>query len=125
MDDINNLNILKKYIEYLVDLTGSTFSKPIITDNDYQSLLIESELFCKRVSGSNFITPGLQTKLLSNRLAKINEEFSFRGTLRALNIWKTKRESYFDSGLETKRRENILKYKEQMNNLLLLIDAKS
>lgn len=125
MKDINNLNVLKKYIEYLVDFTGSIFSKPIITDNDYRSLLIESELFCKRVSESNFISPGLKTKLLSIRLAKINKEFSGRGILRALYIWKSRRESDFDSGLETKRRENILKYKEQMNNLLLLINAKS
>jgi hypothetical protein len=121
MKDINNPNVLKEYLEYLTEFADSIYSHLLITDNDYHSLFIESELFCKKVSEANSLPINLKIKLLELKLPKINEEFSLWSLL------KLKRRSFSktDNELEYKRRENILRYKDQLNNLLLFVDAKS
>lgn len=121
MKDISNPNVLKKYIEYLADLADSIYSQLHITDNAYQSLFIESELFCNKVSEANSLPQNLKTKLLELKLPEIHEEFSLWSLL------KLKRRSFnkTDNEFEFKRRENILRYKDRMNNFLLFINAKS
>ena len=121
MKDINNPNVLKEYLEYLAGFADSIYSHLHITDNDYQSLFIESELFCKKVSEANSLPQKLKAKLIELKLPKINAEFSLSSLL------KLNRKSFSktDDEFEFKRRENILRYKAQLNNLLLLMDVKS
>ena len=120
MKNIDDPIILKKYIEYLAEMAESIFSHLHITDNDYQSLFIESELFCKRVLKSKKLPSGLKTQLMEMRLPGMSKEFSI------LSLLKLRRYKYrFNDEFELKRRENILRYKERLNNLRLLIEAKS
>lgn len=121
MKDINNPKILRKYIEYLSEYSDSIYSRLNITDNEYQSLFVESELFCKKLSEAKSLPPYLKSKLIELKLPKINEEFSF-GTL--LKLKNRSYRNYADE-IEFKRRENILRYKDQLNNILALIDTKS
>jgi len=121
MKDINELKVLKEYLDYLVELADSIYSHSNITDNDYQSLFVESELFCKRILNANSLPSSLRTQLLELKLPKMKEEFSL---WHALKLMK-KRDRNHNDKFEIKRRENILIFKERLNGLLLLINAKS
>ena len=77
MKDINDPNVLKEYIGYLAELAESVLTHINITDNDYQSLFVESESLCKRVAESNKIPPSLKSELGKLKLPKIKGEFTF------------------------------------------------
>ena len=120
MKDVNDPIVLKEYIEYLAEMADSIFEHSQITDNDYQSLFIESKVFCKRVSEANKLPSGLKTKFTELRLPKMDKEFSF------WSILKLKRYKYrYNDEFDRKRRENILRFKDRLKNILLLIEAKS
>ena len=121
MKDINQPKVLREYLEYLAGLANLVYSHINITDNDYQSLFIESELFYKRILNANNLPASVRTKLLELKLPKMKQEFSLWSALKLVK----KRNSNYDDKFELRRRENILTFRDQLNNLLLLIDAKS
>jgi hypothetical protein len=70
---------------------------------------------------ANSLPSSLRTQLLELKLPKMKEEFSL---WHALKLMK-KRDRNYNDKFEIKRRENILIFKERLNGLLLLINAKS
>lgn len=123
--NICSIEILLKYIGYLVDYSESVLSTVIISDNEYSSLFLESELFCKRIIESEIISPGLMEELIQAKLLKIDEEFSIKTYLKSL-IKRNKYKYYSNnSELENQRRENLLLYRDRMKNIYDLVLSKA
>jgi len=123
-ESISSITTLLKYISYLVEYSDTILSSVIISENEYSSLRIESELFCKRVSECEIIPPGLKSELIQLKLLKVDEEFSLKTFMKSL--FKRNKYKYVstNSSFENQRRENLLLYRDHMQNIYSLISTK-
>ena len=125
MNEIINISTLINYIKYIIDYAELIYSHNIITDNEYESLINETELFFERMSSVTFIQQNLKNELLNVQLLKVTKEFSLRGLLRLVFSWTRYYDTPIDHGLEMKRRENVKQFKDRMTNILDLIIVKN
>jgi hypothetical protein len=122
--NLSSIEILLKYIDFIIEYSESILSDIIISDEKYKGLLMESELFCDRVLNSKGIPDSVKSEFLRTKLPEINQKFSIKDFLKSIFIKANSNQNYSDV-IENKRREYIQEYLNRMKNFYLLVKVKS
>lgn len=122
--NISSIEVLLKYIDFLIEYSESILSDIIISDEKYKGLLMESELFCDRVLNSKGIPDSVKSEFLRTKLPEIKQKFSIKDFLKSIFIKASSNQNYSDD-IENKRREYIQEYLNRMKNFYLLVKVKS
>ncbi len=124
--EISNVNGLIKYLEYLIDYSDFIYSQNILTDDLYNDLKKEAKAFNDKVSNSGFIPPLLKNELLDTVVLEKYEKQSLIGLLFFLfkKLLNVRYESNYDD-VRNERRENILEYRNRLDNIYKAILVKS
>ena len=125
MYNITDSKTLIKYLKYLIDFADTSLSQDYVTDNSYSSLKIEADLFNTRISNSSYFQSKLKKEISSIKLPEIMKEYSFLNTIRVFSKWIRYNSRDIDDKVQSKRRENILEFRNRLNNIYELMIAKS
>jgi len=123
---ISNLDLLIKYLIYLIDYADLIYSQKMLSENNYTSLQVEIELFHSRVKNSSFIPNAIKTELSKIKLPSIKKEFSRQGIFRSLYLrWVLRSVTLIDEKIENQLRTNVKEFRDRLENFFSLIKAKS
>ena len=123
---ISNVDLLIKYLIYLIDYADLIYSQKMLSENSYTSLQVEIELFHSRVKNSSFIPNAIKTELSKIKLPSIKKEFSRQGIFRSLYLrWVLRSVTLIDEKIENQLRTNVKEFRDRLENFFSLIKAKS